>query len=116
MTEEQRIKYENRYKELWLKQMVIDRKGNPMAREAPGHYNNGKNGNTGGRKKMKLSIQADIVNRLLNKRMLLREIADILGVSQQAVSDMKKRYGLPRAEEEVSGSQAPKEKDDHDGI
>lgn len=113
MTEEQRIKYQDYYQGLWLRQMVIDKKGNPMAREAPGHYKNGKNG---GRNKMELSKQADIVNRLLNERMLLREIADILGVSQQAVSDMKKRYGLPRAGGEVSGSQATKEEDDHDGI
>ena len=113
MTTGKQAVFEDYYRGLWLRQMVIDKKGNPMAREAPGHHKNGKNF---GRNKMKLSKQADIVNRLLNKRMLLREIADILGVSQQAVSDMKKRYGLPRTEEEVSGSQATNEEDDHDGI
>jgi predicted transcriptional regulator len=40
---------------------------------------------------------------MLKQGMLMREIADIMGISQQAVSQTKIRYGLPRSDEEITG-------------
>jgi predicted transcriptional regulator len=38
---------------------------------------------------------------MLNQQMLGRQIGELLGISQQAVSEIKKRYGLPRKPEET---------------
>jgi len=102
MTEEKRIAFEKYYRELWLKQLLIDRKFNPMAAEPKKRQP--RDAETEVRKKLKLSAQAEIINNLINKKMLFREIADILGITQQAVSDTKKRYGLPRTAEEVAST------------
>ena len=102
-----REKYEDLYRECWLKQLKIDRVKNPMAREATPQQKNGARtgqfGKMGGRQKLKLSRDAEIINRMLKQDMLMREIADIMGISQQAVSQTKIRYGLPRADEEITG-------------
>lgn len=45
----------------------------------------------------KLSSKANMVNKLMLKSMKVCDIADVLGVSHQAVSQTIKRYGLPRA-------------------
>jgi len=97
MTEEQRIRYEDYYRELFLKQILIDRKFNPMA-AAP------KTIVSRTPEKLKLPAQAAVINNLMNKSMLLREIAAVLGITQQAVSDTKKRYGLPRPAEEPTST------------
>ena len=102
MTEEQRIRYEDHYRELWLKQLLIDRKYNPMAAEPKKRQP--REAETEERKKLKLSAQAEIINNLINKSMLFKDIANILGITQQAVSDTKKRYGLPRSAEEVAST------------
>ena len=97
-----REKVEDWYREQWLKQLKIDRVGNPMAREpTPQHKNGqrtGKFGKMGGRP-LKLTKQAEIINRMLKQRMLMRDIADILGVTMALVSETKKRFDLPRAED-----------------
>jgi len=41
------------------------------------------------------ALAAKMINRMLEKEMTLREIADILGVTHQAVMQVKHRYGLP---------------------
>ena len=102
MTEEKRIRHEEYYRELWLKQLLIDRKYNPMAAEPKKRQP--REAETEERKKLKLSAQAEIINNLMNKSMLFREIADILGITQQAVSDTKKRYGLPRSAKEIAST------------
>ena len=98
-----REKYEDLYREMWLKQLKIDRVGNPMAREPTPQQKNGqrtgKFGKMGGRK-LKLTKQAEIINQMLKKRMLMRDIADILGVTMALVSETKHKFDLPRAEEE----------------
>tara|TARA_R110000803_G_scaffold33109_1_gene72599 strand:+ start:119 stop:475 length:357 start_codon:yes stop_codon:yes gene_type:complete len=109
MTTGKQALFEDYYRSLWLKQVVIDRKGNPLAREQSAHHKNGKFG--GVRKNLKLSKQAEIVNRMLKEKMLGRQIAELLGITQQAVSDIKVRYGLPRSEEEVDGTQTNNEED-----
>lgn len=102
-----REKFEDYYRECWLKQLKIDRVHNPMAREATPQQRNGARtgqfGKMGGRQKLKLSRDAEIINRMLKQGMLMREIADIMGISQQAVSQTKIRYGLPRSDEEITG-------------
>ena len=59
------------------------------------------NGSKGGRLKTgqncKMSARAKTVNRLIHREMAVTEISDVLGVSHQAVSQIIKRYGLPRA-------------------
>ena len=101
-----REKYEDLYREMWLKQLKIDRVGNPMAREPTPQQKNGartgKFGKMGGRK-LKLTKQAEVINQMLKKRLPMRDIADILGVTMALVSETKQRFYLPRAEEEPEG-------------
>ena len=101
-----REKYEDLYREMWLKQVKIDSVGNPMAREPTPQQKNkartGKVGKMGGRK-LKLTKQAEVINQMLKKRLPMRDIADILGVTMALVSDTKQRFDLPRAEEEPEG-------------
>ena len=52
------------------------------------------NAKKGGRPKA-LTERAKMINRMLQKDMTLREIADILGITNQAVMQTKHRYGLP---------------------
>lgn len=102
-----REKYEDLYRERWLAQLKIDRVGNPWARETTPQQKNGARtgqfGKMGGRQKLKLSKDAEIINRMLKQRMLMKDIAEIMGISQQAVSQTKIRYGLPRSDEEITG-------------
>ena len=103
MTTGKQALFEDWYREQWLKQLKIDRVGNPMAREPTPQQKNGqktgKFGKMGGRK-LKLTKQAEIINRMLKQRLLMRDIADILGVTMALVSETKHRFDLPRAEEE----------------
>ena len=98
-----REKYEDLYREMWLKQLKIDRVGNPMAREPTPQQKNGqrtgKFGKMGGRR-LKLTKQAEVINQMLKKRLPMRDIADILGVTMALVSETKQRFDLPRAEEQ----------------
>jgi len=91
MTTGKQALFEDWYREQWLKQNKIDAVHNPMARPAPPRG-----------KVLKLSKQAEVVNRMLNQGMLDHQIEELLGLSQKAVSETKKRYGLPRKSEEVS--------------
>jgi len=50
----------------------------------------------GGAPKLALSENAKIINKMLMKDMKVSEIADILGKSHQAVTQIKNRYDLPR--------------------
>ena len=100
--------YEELYREAWLKQNKIDRENNKKL-QAPAidYAQQRKNAMKGGRPRqmaydpprditIKLSPKAKVVNRMLHKGMKVREIGEILGISHQAVSHMKKQYGLPR--------------------
>jgi DNA-directed RNA polymerase specialized sigma subunit len=100
MTTGKQALFEDWYREQWLKQNKIDAVHNPMARPAPPRSRKGEDIEV--RKEIKLSKQAEIVNRMLNQQMLGRQIGELLGISQQAVSEIKRRYGLPRKPEEVS--------------
>lgn len=101
--------YEELYREAWLKQNKIDRENNKRLREPAIDYQQARaNGLKGGRPTQRADVQpprditikltpkAKTVNRMLHKGMKVREIGEILGISHQAVSHMKKNYGLPR--------------------
>jgi len=47
-----------------------------------------------------MTEKAKFVNRLLKKKMTHNEISEILGITIKGVSDMKRRYDMPRDEEE----------------
>ena len=101
--------YEELYRAAWLKQNKIDREVNKKLQAPAIDYQQARaNGLKGGRPSqradvkppryitIKLSPKAKVVNRMLHKGMKVREIGEILGISHQAVSHMKKNYGLPR--------------------
>lgn len=92
-------KYQDIYKKAWDRQNKIDRAANPKLIPSPQARNGqeaGKFGKLGGAPKLALSENAKIVNKMLIKDMKVSEIADILGKSHQAVTQIKNRYGLPR--------------------
>jgi hypothetical protein len=88
---------------MWLKQLKIDRVGNPMVREPTPQQKNGartgKFRKMGGRK-LKLTRDAEIINRMLKQGMMMQEIADIMGTTMALVAATKERFDLPRAEEQ----------------
>lgn len=102
--------YEELYRAAWIKQNKIDRENNKKLREPAIDYQQARaNGLKGGRPSQRAEVQppknikplsdkAAVVNRMLLKGMKVREIGQILGVSHQSVSHMKKQYGLPRHE------------------
>jgi len=92
-------KYQDIYKKAWDRQNKIDRLANPklvLSPQAKNGQNAGKFGKLGGAPKLALSENAKVINRMLIKDMKVSEIADILGKSHQAVTQIKNRYGLPR--------------------
>jgi len=104
-------RYEDLYREAMLKQLKIDAEKNPLARGPNKHFASGmmgaRFGKLGGQSKAAadlydapLSGTAKIVNRLLKKRMIQRDIAEILGVAASTVSNIKQQYNLPRKEKD----------------
>ena len=92
-------KYQDIYKKAWDRQNKIDRVANPKLVPSPQAKNGqeaGKFGKMGGAPKLALSENAKIINKMLMKDMKVSEIADILGKSHQAVTQIKNRYSLPR--------------------
>jgi len=92
-------KYQDIYKKAWDRQNKIDRLANPklvLSPQAKNGHNAGKFGKLGGAPKLALSENAKVINRMLIKDMKVSEIADILGKSHQAVTQIKNRYDLPR--------------------
>jgi len=92
-------KYQDIYKKAWDRQNKIDRVANPKlvpSPQAKNGQNAGKFGKMGGAPKLALSENAKVINKMLIKDMKVSEIADILGKSHQAVTQVKNRYGLPR--------------------
>jgi len=92
-------KYQDIYKKVWDRQNKIDRVSNPKlvpSPQAKNGQNAGKFGKLGGAPKLELSENAKVINRMLIKDMKVSEIAELLGKSHQAVTQIKNRYGLPR--------------------
>ncbi len=92
-------KYQDIYKKAWDRQNKIDRLANPKLVPSPqarNGQNAGKFGKLGGAPKLELSENAKVINRMLMKDMKVSEIAELLGKSHQAVTQIKNRYSLPR--------------------
>ena len=115
MTPDQRVRYEDMYRSLWIKQIIKDKKVNPLAKGPSVHFKVGlKGGNYGARggrsdgpveskpKVHNMSNQAKIVNRLIKQGLSMKHIADIFGVNTQHISNLKSRFDLPRDEEETT--------------
>jgi hypothetical protein len=112
MTEYERIKYEELYRKCWVAQMKKDREVNPRLENASAYARNGRSAlytDGGGRhvgrprtlfvalaNNRPLTSEATIANKLILKGMLLKDVAEVIGVSPKAMSRLKKRYNLPR--------------------
>ena len=106
LTETER--YEDLYRQAWEAQTKKDIETNP---KLAGMVNNKKsqkqiadrlkaqkNGRTGGRPKLTLPKDAEMLNKLLKKELSLKDAADIMGLTVQSLSEIKSRYNLPRHE------------------
>lgn len=93
-----RQRYEDLYRQAWLKQIQVDKQKNPkLAAPIPDYNKARENGLKGGRpKKPPMTANARIINNMMQKGMTLREIGKILERSHQAVQQIATRYGLPR--------------------
>jgi len=88
-------KYEDLYKRAWLAQIEEDKKnprftGAIVKKEKPSSNK--------GEGPIKMTKQAQILNRLLKKGLSLKDAGDIIGLSINSVSQIKSRYKLPRDE------------------
>lgn len=105
MNEQERIKYEELYREVWEKQTKKDKEDNPRVLSRVTHKNctNRLNGQMGGRpkkeaNKLVLTKDAEMVDRMLKRSMTLKSIAEIMGISPKTASNIKRKYDLPRGE------------------
>ena len=94
MQEPTREQFEDWYREAWLNDI---RKGKAkkqvaVVEEPPKKLK--------AVKKIKLSEKARVVNRMVIRGFNSYEISDMLGVSRQSVDQIRKRYALPRQDEE----------------
>ena len=94
--------YEELYKERWEKQNIIDKAINPKLelahKRAKRDDLNKINGKLGGRPKMPLSQEAEMLDKLLKKELSLNDAADIMSITVDKLRGIKKRYRLPRYE------------------
>tara|TARA_R100000935_G_C2729712_1_gene121422 strand:+ start:183 stop:536 length:354 start_codon:yes stop_codon:yes gene_type:complete len=112
MTEDQIIKYQDLYLKCYIAQMKKDRQDNPRFENGSVYARNGRarsyadhGGRNTGRPRtivrampsdIPLSPEATIANKLILRGFLLKEVADVLGISPKGMSRMKKKYDLPR--------------------
>jgi DNA-binding CsgD family transcriptional regulator len=106
MNKFERVKYEELYRQVWEKQNKKDKEDNPRLLSRATHRNtaNKVNGQMGGRPKkeanrLELTKEAEMVNRMLKRNMTLKSIAEIMGVSPKSASNIKRKYDLPRGED-----------------
>lgn len=88
-------KYEDLYKRAWLAQIEEDKKnprftGAIVKKEKP--FSNKVEG------PIKMTKQAQILNRLLKRGLSIKDAGDIMGLSLNSVSQIRSRYKLPRDE------------------
>jgi len=99
-----RERYEDAYRKAWIKQVKKDQKDNPKAvpnrRIIKGMSL--ERHNKGGAPKLKLNKRAEAINKLLQKKIAQKHIADILGITRQEVFETKRRYNLPREKGEIN--------------
>ena len=104
MTEFERIKYEDLYRQAWLAQNIKDKVVNPrwnggVSNSALNGFKKYTSGNKGGRPKLSLSKDAAMLNKLLQREMSLNDAADIMGLTIKSLRQIKSRYNLPRSED-----------------
>jgi DNA-binding NarL/FixJ family response regulator len=109
MSQQQINEYQEAYRKAWDAQNKIDAKINKMVL-APGQrpiqqYDTeiGRQyGKMGGRQKaqanVKLTDKAKVINNMLKHGLTTASIAGMLEVTTETVSNIEKRYGLPRDE------------------
>tara|TARA_R110000796_G_scaffold67066_1_gene154014 strand:+ start:611 stop:916 length:306 start_codon:yes stop_codon:yes gene_type:complete len=94
--------YQDRYKTAWDKQNIKDRALNSKLRAPQVNHHNrethAENGRKGGAPILKLSKEAETINRMLNKKLSPKAISDILGKQMYETTNIIKRYRLPREE------------------
>ena len=101
-------RYEDLYRQAWEAQTKKDIETNSKLAGMVNNKNSKKqindrlkaqqNGKTGGRLKLALSKDAEMLNKLLKKELSLKDAADIMGLTMQSLSQIKSRYSLPRNE------------------
>tara|TARA_R110001583_G_scaffold30412_2_gene105137 strand:- start:564 stop:884 length:321 start_codon:yes stop_codon:yes gene_type:complete len=101
-----RKEYEPLYRECWLKQIKQDKTDNPRLETRNRYMENGakskENGKLGGRPRkepvnnLPLTKDAEVLNRMLQRKMTVTDAADIMGKSKKWAFNMKKKYDLPR--------------------
>ena len=104
MNEQERVKYEELYRQKWEQQIKKDKKDNPRVVTRNRYINNTanrENGAKGGRpkkgeNKLKLTKDAEVLNRMLQRKMTLGDAAEIMGISRKWASTLKNKYDLPR--------------------
>ena len=104
MKEQERVKYEELYRQKWEQQIKKDKKDNPRLVTSNRYINNTvnrENGAKGGRpkkgeNKLKLTKDAEVLNRMLQRKMTLGDAAEIMGISRKWASTLKNKYDLPR--------------------
>ena len=100
MNEYERGKYEEFYHRCWAAQFKKDKKDNPrLESDYVGAYSRGRFGV----KKVPppivnpipLTEKAQVVNRMMKRGFMIKEIAEMLGVPRQQISRIKLKYNLP---------------------
>ena len=101
-------RYEDLYRQAWEAQTKKDIETNPKLAGMVNNKNSKKqindrlkaqqNGKTGGRPKLTLTKDAEMLNKLLKKELSLKDAADIMGVTIHSLRQIKSRYSLPRNE------------------
>ena len=95
-----RKEYESLYREYWLAQNKQDRLDNPRFNgtkepNAPAANMFQAHGKMGGRP-LKLTKDAEKLDKLLSKGMTLKDATFIMDMTMQALSQIKSKYKLPR--------------------
>ena len=88
------------YRNRWVAQNIKDMKENP---KIISNFNSASSLRRAQKERteasnIEMTEKAKFVNRLLKKKMTHNEISEILGITIKGVSDMKRRYDMPREE------------------
>ena len=100
MQEPTREQFEDWYREAWLAKIREERTKKVVVAEPKTKPVTTKSVKPKPIERIKLSDKARTVNRMLVRGFNSYEISDMLGVSRQSVDQIRKRYGLPRQEDE----------------
>lgn len=91
-------KYEELYRKAWEAQTIQDKKDNPRLETKNPYAKNGAKAKPAP-KRLKLTKDAKMLNKLLSKNLSLEDSIDIMGLSLNSLRQIKRRYELPRHDE-----------------